>query len=69
MAENDRCDKRWVWSEMCGEDYHDTFVDHHEWRRLRQCEVKNEDSSREEGAIFYCIFCLELKTKRLRDGA
>ena len=66
MAENDRCIKREVGGDTTSQ-Y--SQADHHEWRRLRQCEVKNEDSSREEGAIFYCIFCLELKTKRLRDGA
>ncbi len=57
MAENDRCDKRWVWSEMCGEDYHDTFVDHHEWRFLREFGVGGEPKR----YTFYCIFCLKIK--------
>jgi hypothetical protein len=64
VAENNKCVKR----EVAMSQHRIIYADHHEWRRLRQCEVVLEESPwKGEGSIFYCIFCLQLKTKRLRD--
>ena len=64
MAENDKCIKRWAWSEVCGEDFHDTFIDHHEWRFLRQGIVyKDTPTPNAVYDVYYCVFCLITKSR------
>ena len=68
MAENEKCVKRWVWSELCGEDYHDTFVDHHEWRFLREAIAVDGRGNDVPCYAYYCVFCLEYKRKEVKMG-
>ena len=45
-----------------------TFVDHHEWRFLREYEVYGDfGETQEVGNVYYCVFCLKLE-KRRKDG-
>ena len=50
--------------DVCGEDYHDTFVDHHEWRFQ---QLVTPFGSPDYG-VYYCVFCLKQKERKVEYG-
>ena len=62
MAENDKCVKRVVASN----EFNAVHANHHEWRFLRRYGVLEGSVYKEEGSVYYCVFCLEYK--KVKDG-
>ena len=63
MAGNDRCIARYTFA---GDGPESTFVDHHEWRFLRQAVTYNEVGTEVVYSLYYCIFCLELTERGIK---
>ncbi|KKN26041.1 hypothetical protein LCGC14_0878860 [marine sediment metagenome] len=63
MAENDRCIKRNVAVDI---EFDIVYVDHHEWRFLRQATTYNEVGTEVMHSLYYCIFCLKLAEREIK---
>jgi hypothetical protein len=69
VAENEKCIKRLV----AIADYREAFVDHHEWRFLRQGMIygdaySNPPTNATVLDSYYCIFCLKRTEREVKDG-
>ena len=66
MAENEYCAARYT---HMGGKPDTTFVEHHEWRFLRQRFIENDSPSPSDlHNVFYCIFCLKLENRKVKYG-